>query len=564
MYACMRACMDGWMDGWVDGCMYVWMYKDILDNMNNLPCNCTTSPFTDASHWHIVSGDICIVQNNKLRKLLCKGPKYREPVSINFSNCKTEIKNSLTKFSSDWCNKKGVPVKCFTQWISILIIKFSRVKQVLRDPEVTSYSSILQKQYVMCPIDKAVNNIAFINKKYYVQVLLTELGLLSATSNTYQQVNETLHNILQQQNNTLDSVFGLKNNDKEFNCLPCIYRLPKMHKIPSGARFIIADKKCINKQLSKHVTSAFKLCYSQTNAYHKKTYYFIGAKSFWVIQNNSLPLECIKKINKRKNAQQISTFDFSTLYTKIPHEKLLHVLYKVVAFVFKGGTRDYIIINKQGCASWSSKKRGHHFVFTKSLLKEAIKLLLHHCFSNGNITMIQVIGIPMGSDPATFFANLFLAHKEADWVKAQRKLGTISVRKINNSFGFIDDLLSLNDGSTFEKHYKDIYPTELELKKENNNSCASFLELYIYIENGEFHTRLFDKRDNFGFDIVRMPFYCSNFPSKMFYGSIEQSFLEFLEQPVKLKILLVIVNSGANEEKQIFLNKNDPTAPSFY
>ena len=65
--------------------------------------------------------------------------------------------------------------------------------------------------------------------------------------------------------------------------------------------------------------------------------------------------------------------------------------------------------------------------------------------------MIQVIGIPMGSDPAPFFANLFLAHKEADWDKAQRKLGTINVRKINNSFRFIDDLLSLNDGSTFEK-----------------------------------------------------------------------------------------------------------------
>ena len=91
--------------------------------MNKLLCNCKTLPFTDASHGHIVNGDIRIVQNDKLRKLLCKGPKYREPVSINFSNCKTEIKNSLTKFSSDWCNKKGVPVKCFTQWISLVMEK---------------------------------------------------------------------------------------------------------------------------------------------------------------------------------------------------------------------------------------------------------------------------------------------------------------------------------------------------------------------------------------------------------------------------------------------------------
>ena len=81
----------------------------------------------------------------------------------------------------------------------------------------------------------------------------------------------------------------------------------------------------------------------------------------------------------------------------------------------------------------------------------------------------------------------------------------------------------------FEKHYKDIYPTELELKKKNNsNSCASFLVLYIDFENGEFYTRLFGKRDyltNFGFDIVRMPFYCSNIPSKMFYVSIGAEFL---------------------------------------
>ena len=145
-------------------------------------------------------------------------------------------------------------------------------------------------------------------------------------------MNDALHTVLQQQNNTLDSVFGLKNNDEEFNCFPCIYWLPKMHKIPSGARFIITGKKYINKQLSKHVTSAFKLCYSQIDAYHKRKH-FSGTKTFWLIQNNSL------HSTKEKNAKQISTFDFSTLYTKIPYNKLLVILYIVVDFVFKGDTR---------------------------------------------------------------------------------------------------------------------------------------------------------------------------------------------------------------------------------
>ena len=92
---------------------------------------------------------------------------------------------------------------------------------MLKVPKVISYLNTLQEQYVMCPIDKAANNIAFICRKYYVQVLLKELGLLSATSITYQQVSDTLHNVLRQHNNTLDSVFGLKNNDEVLNCLPC-------------------------------------------------------------------------------------------------------------------------------------------------------------------------------------------------------------------------------------------------------------------------------------------------------------------------------------------------------
>ena len=45
--------------------------------------------------------------------------------------------------------------------------------------------------------------------------------------------------------------------------------------------------------------------------------------------------------------------------------------------MFKGGTRDHTVINKQGCASWSSKKRRHHFVFTKSLLKKVINFFFY-------------------------------------------------------------------------------------------------------------------------------------------------------------------------------------------
>ena len=88
----------------------------------------------------------------------------------------------------------------------------------------------------------------------------------------------------------------------------------------------------------------------------------------------------------------------------------------------------------------------------------------------------------MGFDPAPFVAVLFLCHKKAEWVKAQRKLRTTNVRNLNNSFRFIHELLFLNDDSVFQKHCEYIYPTQLELEKENNSNFSLvpfFFDIYI-------------------------------------------------------------------------------------
>ena len=96
-----------------------------------------------------------------------------------------------------------------------------------------------------------------------------------------------------------------------------------MHKIPSGARFIIACKKCINKQISKHVPSASNYVTAKRRI-SKKNIILVGPN---LLGNRKwLPFFRMYKLNKRKTAKQISTFDFSTLYAKIPHDKLLDIL----------------------------------------------------------------------------------------------------------------------------------------------------------------------------------------------------------------------------------------------
>lgn len=296
----------------------------------------------------------------------------------------------------------------------------------------------------------------------------------------------------------------------------------KMHKTPLGFRFIIASKKCANKVLSKHVTAIFKLFYEQIKLYHEKVKYFSGIKTFWVIQNNQPVLDSMIKINSKNRAKCISTFDFSTLYTKLPHDKLIDVLNNIIDFCFKGGTKNKIGINYLGSANWVKEKKSCSHIYTKSLIVEAVHYLITECnFSIGNALMKQTIGIPMGGDPAPFWANLFLFFYESKWLMQMKKTNNILARKFNNTFRFIDDLNALNDGEEFERHHLDIYPQELILKKENHNiKSATFLDLNINIVGNQFITKLYDKRDSFSFSIVRLPHKSSNNPSKMFYSTI--------------------------------------------
>ena len=103
-----------------------------------------------------------------------------------------------------------------------------------------------------------------------------------------------------------------------------------------------------------------------------------------------------------------------------------------------------------------------------------------------------------------------------------------TARKFSNPFRFNDDLSAINEGGKFEETFKQIYPPELELKKEHGNNFALFLDLDtdIEIDNKRFNTILFDKRDAFPFKIVRMPDKSSNRPSKIFSSCIRAETLQ--------------------------------------
>ena len=82
----------------------------------------------------------------------------------------------------------------------------------------------------------------------------------------------------------------------------------------------------------------------------------------------------------------------------------------------------------------------------------------------------------------------------------------------------LDDLLNI-DNPYFGGMVNRIYPHELQLNKANTSDTeAPFLDLHLSISNGFVSSKMYDKRDDFDFDIVNFPFLDGGIPRSTFYG----------------------------------------------
>ena len=85
---------------------------------------------------------------------------------------------------------------------------------------------------------------------------------------------------------------------------------------------------------------------------------------FWIVDNSLSVHKILKQCDTK--AKNVATYDFSTLYTSIPHKKLKIQISWVIEKAFKGMNKKYIKINKF-CARWSNKKdRNPDVIFVDS------------------------------------------------------------------------------------------------------------------------------------------------------------------------------------------------------
>ena len=244
------------------------------------------------------------------------------------------------KYLSEW---KDHLKELVTDRISDLKGHFKSPKRKdLDQPYVKDTLHKLHVNYILVPADKAANNVIIVCKKYNIDTLVKELGInnVNISNPTYIPIDDSFETIVKSHNQFITSV-GLEMSQEDQN-LPYLYWTPKLHKSPYKHRFIAGSSKCMTKDLSCLLTKVLSTIKDGLERYCNTKTSRNGVNNMWIPKNSTSLLSSLDQLDVR-TATSVQTFDFSTLYTTIPHDLLKSRISNLVhnAFRKKDGSVRY-------------------------------------------------------------------------------------------------------------------------------------------------------------------------------------------------------------------------------
>ena len=135
----------------------------------------------------------------------------------------------------------------------------------------------------------------------------------------------------------------------------------KLHKRPYKARFIANSSSCTTTELSKLLTSCLTAVKSHVIRYYETVFERSRKNRFSYLKNSG---EVLSKLKSRGfRATSLSTYDFSTLYTTLPHnlikEKLLDLIERAFKKFYKNEGTLCLACNNKKAFFTSTDHRGY-------------------------------------------------------------------------------------------------------------------------------------------------------------------------------------------------------------
>ena len=163
---------------------------------------------------------------------------------------------------------------------------------------------------------KAANTIVVVCLLHYISTLKQEhIG-----TKDYEETFIDGESVVYSHSNEIPNKFAVDVKERQ-DRLPKMYWLPKLHKRPYKARFIANSSSCTTTELSKLLISCLTAIKAKVIKYCETVYERPAKNMSWSIDNSGEVLSKLK--DKGFQATSLSTYDFSTLYTTLPHNFLI-------------------------------------------------------------------------------------------------------------------------------------------------------------------------------------------------------------------------------------------------
>ena len=244
-------------------------------------------------------------------------------------------------------------------------------------------------------------------------------------------------------------------------------------------------------------------------------------------------IKSIDSINDNNSAHDTESYDFSTLYTNFHHDALINNINWCFNKTFNAHNRRYIsftsLTSKHSVFSPTPR---HKFSFDKEQCIHIHTWIVRNLFFKcGNFTLIQHIGIPIGADPAPFQADLALHRDEYNFIETLcREKKFTTAKSFEHTHKYLDDINPKNNFGNFSKYKDTIYASGLTINKENQGILStSMLDIDMSIDpkTCQITSKLYDKRNAFGFPIVKYPNTTSNIHSNINYNTFVTQVIRF-------------------------------------
>ena len=473
------------------------------------PCNRYRTAAALSLGGHVISTDPAAFSDLSLRQLWQCGRKYRLPAHP--ALVLPDLHRGIEEYVHRLCKSEKMDPVAFNEWRARLLAHVEKMTAAIPDTHWVTQGGLsseglrelnmLHEHMVVAPTDKSSHDFMFACKKAYLAALHTEL------SSPAYAVSTTPDEAILHAHGELSKALGRD----PINALPYLYGAGKLHKETAGMRWIAGcalQKTGHNafrefqapatsiSALSAALGAVLCFCMHQLEQKDINVYRPRGIRRYWVVTDVDTVAKHIKAHQKTLAQEEVWTRDFTTMYTKLPLQRIYAGVCKAVeeAFNYYASTFDSKG-QKQDPADakftfkWSNYGAAElKFVndgdFQMADIPKWLEAVLHGTFVKqgpASPTRQQVVGVPMGGKSSAELANLYCYSVESATIDTLLQNGQDDVaRAMYHTFRYIDDILG------FGRSMIHLFDYQMEHKQTNERvDTAVFLGMRI-MTSGDF------------------------------------------------------------------------------